>query len=199
MRRMIVLVGVVLVWSGVAAAQPSATEPAPYAPPPYVYQPAPQPALTPDEAKLLQIGEISDNTQLTGGLVAVFVGFGVGQAVERRWGETGWIFTLGETVSTAVLVWGVTQAFTQCFTPADLCRPSGNGETAMLAGAIALTGLRIWEIADAFTGPRRHNERVRALRVRLGMPPPALIMGRLAPYVAPVAGGGEVAGLSLRF
>ena len=92
MRVTLLVTALVAVLAGSAAAQPGLTPPS-YAyagPPPLSLQ------LTDDDVKLLNRGEISDDRWLGGGVASVLVGFGVGQAIEGRWGETGWIFTLGE-------------------------------------------------------------------------------------------------------
>src|SRR6478735_7677733 len=69
---------------------PPAPQPMPYpnggyAPPPQGYVPV---QLSRDDAELLQKGEITD-TQHAGGVVAnVLFGFGVGQAIQGRYGDT---------------------------------------------------------------------------------------------------------------
>ncbi len=138
-----------------AAAQPGNVPPA------YAYQPA----LTSDDRELLASGEIPN---VGGAMVAdAFVGFGLGQAIEGRWGETGWIFTFGETIATAVFFDGLVRTFDCGPTPSLGVRrcPSDNG--LALGGAIALTVLRVWGIVDTTVGPVHHNARLRALRARL--------------------------------
>jgi hypothetical protein len=68
-------------------------------------------------------------------------------------------------------------------------------------GAIGYVVSRAWSIIDAATGPSSHNARVRALKMRLGMP---LEASRIMPYVAPLrdrggASAGGTAGLTFRF
>ena len=180
------LVLLVVASSGIAAAQPSLTAPAPYA-----YVPAPV-QLTPDEQSTLQIGYVSDGQLIGGGLASLFLSFGIGQAIEGRWGDTGWIFTLGEPAAVAVVVYGALQLAT-CDTPrGGTCNNTGG--TALAVGMIGLVGLRIWEIVDAFTGPGRQNARFQAVQAKLGIPAPFYA----SPYIVP-ASGGAVAGLSLRF
>src|ERR1043165_10125455 len=79
-------------------------QPAPYyGPQPYGYQQPPLNArLTVDAQWLLERGFISDGEHLGGGLAALFVGFGVGQAVQGRSGRKGWIFTVGGLGANAV-------------------------------------------------------------------------------------------------
>ena len=204
---------VVLLGCGVAFAQPGATPPAPYPPPPPYPAPYPPPTpypppapyppygyapppaqLTADEQATLQIGYVSDGQLIGGGLASLFLGFGIGQAVEGRWSDTGWIFSLGEPAAFGLVVYGAVQLAATCDTPNNGRTCSSSGGTALVAGALALTGLRIWEVVDAFIGPGRQNTRLRAVHMKLGYPMP--MYG--APFVVP-ANGGAVAGLSLRF
>jgi hypothetical protein len=83
--------------------------------------------------------------------------------------------------------------------PTGLATASRNTrEGWMIAGGlIGLLGLHIWEVADAFVVPGRRNQRVRALRERLGLPP---VQQNLSLFVTPPEdGSGAVGGLTLRF
>src|SRR5207249_9637983 len=77
----------------------------------YGYQAIP---LSPADQELLADGEISDGAHVGGGLLAIFFGFGVGQAVQGRFGETGWIFLLGEGASFTALLVGLGDALQDC-------------------------------------------------------------------------------------
>jgi hypothetical protein len=167
--------------------------------PPYQYAPA---QLTPDEQDLLDRGEITDGRHVGGILVSLFFGLGVGQAVQGRYGDTGWIFTVGESASTVAVIVGLVKTFSTCLENIDDggCHNDSAGTVLLVGGLIGLTAFRIWEVADAITGPPRHNARLRQLRMRLGMPP-ATLVGRLRPYIAPPLSrdGAATAGLTLRF
>lgn len=207
------------------AAQPGQTAPAPSpapspAPPPAGYPPAggypppaggyPPPAgyppagyaqpvvmLTPEELELLHRGEISDGEHIAGGALALFFGFGVGQAVQGRWSDTGWVFTLGETASIAAVIAGAVAIADDCFDVDQNCDDANDsaGTGLLVAGIIGISVFRIWEIVDAFAGPSSHNARVRELRMRVGAPQPYY-----GPYFAPPKDGtGGVAGLTIRF
>jgi hypothetical protein len=145
---------------------PPQPQPQPYAPQPYAYQPPPV-QLTAEEADMLQRGPISDGAHIGGGLVALFFGFGVGQAVQGRYGDTGWIFTVGEAGSMALLIYGATRIFHDCFD--DLGAPCHNeaSATPFVVGILGLTGFRIWEIVDAFAGPASYNRRYKDLQMRV--------------------------------
>jgi len=119
--------------------------------------------------------------------------------VQGRYGETGWIFTLGELGSMTLLFVGFAKTLDDCYRFDAPCERSPSAGPLVVGGLIGLIGFRVWEVVDAFVVPSRRNARVRALRMRLGMPPP--MYSRIAPYVAPTPtrDGGATAGLTLRF
>jgi len=152
--------------------------------------------LSAEDQELILDGEIGPVAHIGGGLVATFVGFGVGQAVQGRWLERGWIFTVGETAGLGVMMYGLGQAATSCVNEdGSSCGSSGAG--LIIGGAIAVTGFHLWETIDAFVAPIGHNRRVRAAKLHA--------MGHsgiasVTPYVVPPStGDGAVGGLSLRF
>lgn len=179
-------------------AQPQPYQPPPppqgYAPPPQTYLPV---QLTPAEHQLLQRGEISDGAHVGGAVASLFFGFGVGQAVQGRYGDTGWIFTIGEVASLTALIVGIGQTFEDCFEIDNTCNDD-RGEGLMIGGLIGLIAFRVWEVADAFGGPSSHNRKVRELRMRLGMPQP-MFTKRVLPYVNRTRDQGATAGVVFRF
>ena len=191
---------VIVLGASVANAQPGQ---APYAPPPpagvpqpYAYQPRQQVVLTDEERHLLEVGEISDGKHIGGGIAAFAIGFGVGQAVQGRWSDTGYIFTLGEGASMVALFYGLGRALS-CVDSDTTC--NNDGGAWMLGGLLVYTVLHVWEIGDAFVVPPRHNQRVRELRQRLGYPPAGVYYG-FKPFLTPPKNGdGAVAGVELRF
>ena len=208
MRTLLLIL--VMLGSTAARAQPGQTPPSPegapldpaeqpYVPPQQPYYPPQQPyyppqpqvvqlQLTEEQQELLARGEISLGQYITGGILAYVAGFGIGHAVQGRWNERGWIFTVGEVGSLGVLFYGLTQ-----------CCQHQRGQGYMLGGLFALAGFRIWAIVDAWVVPPSHNRQVRALRRSLGLTPPPSRYGLyLAPPQTPEGSGG-VAGLSLQF
>lgn len=176
------IVAVVAAVSRPVAAQPGMVPPA------YSYAP------TPEERDLLESGTIGDGAAIAGGLLSIYPGFGIGQAVEGRYREIGYVFTLGEIAAYGGVLAGAISLI-DCTT--DNCR-NDNGAVVLLVGsALAYTGLHIWEIVDAFTAPSEHNRRVHALRRRYGY----IDYARVMPYVARPHGadGGGTAGVSFRF
>lgn len=203
--------------TGVVSAQPGASQPyapppppapagqpyapnQPYAPPAYNYQP-PMVQLTAEEAEILQNGPISDGAHIGGGFAALFLGFGIGQAVQGRWSDKGWIFTVGDLGSLTMMIYGMTNMLTACAVDddpyTDSCDNDGNGAGFLVIGALAYTGFRIWETVDAFAAPGAYNARYRDLQFR--------VRGYAAPpqwglYMAPsMDRQARVTGLTLRF
>jgi hypothetical protein len=180
-----------------AQPQPPPYQPPPpqgYAPPPQTYMPV---QLTPDEHELLQRGEIGDGAHVGGAIASLFFGFGIGQAVQGRYGDTGWIFTIGELASITALIVGVTQSVEDCFGVDSSCNDD-RGEGLIIGGLVGLVAFRVWELVDAFGGPSKHNRKVRELRMRLGMPMP-MYTQRVVPYVNRTNDGGGTAGVVFRF
>jgi len=181
-----------------AAAQP----PKPAAESPILEEPIAQPGparLSGYERSVLRRGRLSTGRYVGGGLLGTWMGFGVGHAIQGRYGESGLIFTLGQSAGLAMLVAGVINVAgpSTCFEQRTarrtrfVCVDDSRNENlwigSMITGAIVLTGLRIWEIADLWITPRRENaeyDRVRG-RNRGGL--------TLSFMPVPVPGGGMAA------
>ena len=145
---------------------------------------------TKSEAVLLQEDEVTDE-QISYGIAAnVLVGFGIGQALEGRWSDTGWIFTLGMGVSAVVLGDGLSSLIQNAGCDCEY-RDAGRG--SIYAGTIGLAAFYVAGIVDAYVGARIHNRKLRELRMRLGTPP------KILPYVKKSRDGGGTAGLTFRF
>jgi len=201
MRRALVSLVVAMVTAavGTAAAQPGQTAPGPpaprqpYIPPPYAYQPQPV-QLTVQEAAILERGKIDLGTHVLGAGAAYMIGFGSGQAIQGRWSDTGWIFTLGEGASVVALIASIDQWDSICDRD-GYCRDEVPG--LFVVGIVGLAVFRVWGMVDAIAGPVVHNRSYRKLRQRLGYPPD---QARATPYLAPAArGDGGVAGVTFRF
>jgi hypothetical protein len=159
---------------------PAFADPVPMIPPPYEYRP---PSVTPlvlddDDRSVLEQGEISNGQTIVGGVAAILVGFGIGQSIEGRWLERGWMFTVVDTGAVALEAAGVIEVFSRGCNHA--CENRG---LTMLGTAAAIElGSRILQTWDAFTGPEAHNRRVHELRARTGLT-------RIVPYVSPTGVG----------
>jgi hypothetical protein len=186
MRRLVLLVCILAVTSGSAAAQPGQSAPG-WGPPPMGsgYH-----LLTAEERALLHQGEIETGHYIAGGVVGSVFAYGTGHAVQGRFADKGWIFLVGEAVSTGLII----KFLVDCLEVED----GGNCEDDvdwLVVGLIGSVGFRIWELVDLWAGPPRHNARIRAIRARAGIPGYGLY---LAPSVSRGDSGG-VAGLTLRF
>ncbi len=154
--------------------------------------------LTRDEQELLQKGEITDGQHVGGIAANIFLGFGIGQAIQGRYGETGWIFTVGEIASFTALIVGVSQNLEDCFDNIDGNCDQNRGEALIIGGLVGYVVFRIWSVVDAAGGPSKHNQKLRELRMRLGIPQP-MYTHRIVPYVNRTRDSGATAGVVFRF
>ena len=120
---------------------------------------------------------------------------GIGHAIQGRWSEKGYIFTIGDLASTSVLMYGFFDQVIGCFESACTESREDRNFRLMAVGLVGLLVFRTWETIDAFAAPAAHNRKLRALHMRLGMRPGYA----LAPYAARPQDGGTVGGLTLRF
>lgn len=182
-----------------AMAQPGqAPAPAPY---PQQYPAPAQPVqVTPDEYELLQRGEISQGQYIGGGILGSWMGFGTGHAVQERWTDKGWIFTVGESIGFGFMMAGMISCLDHAYDYDQSERDCREGY--FWGGFIALVGLRIWEIVDVWAYPPVHNRKVRELRARVygpsyyqqyGQPPPP------PPVYMRAVDGGFTGGITVTF
>lgn len=142
-------------------------------PPPYGAPQQLQLQLTEEDQELLARGEVSDAQWLAGGVLSVFVSFGVGQAVQGRWGERGWIFTVGETASIVAMIAGAADGL-DCAAGDPHCN-NGGAVGLVTGGAIGFTVFYLWGVIDAFAAPPAQNARIR--ETPLSARPPAATAG----------------------
>jgi hypothetical protein len=152
------------------------------------------PAMSAEDREILQEGRVDDGQWAGGVAASVLLGFGVGQGIEGRWHDTGWIFTLGETVSLGAVIFSIPAAFSDCYD----CGPGHNDQQRaadiMIGGMLVFAGLRIWEVGDAALGPSLRNQRFDAMRAR--HPETYAVL----PYVVPtLSGNGGIAGIAMSF
>lgn len=101
--------------------------------------------------------------------------------------DKGWIFTVGELASIAVLFSGVGDCWNSAISSYDSCN-SG----AIYLGAMGFVGFRIWEIVDVWAAPPEINRRYHELKSR--MEPRA----SLSPIILPTKDG-ALLGLKMTF
>jgi hypothetical protein len=114
--------------------------------------------LTPSEQQTLGIGETTPMEYLGGGVLAWAPGFGVGHAVQGRWADKGWIFTVGQIFS-AVFIMIEVENF-DCDDPKKSNFECYLSETdnKFAFGAVSFSFFKIWEIWDAWVGGFVHMD-----------------------------------------
>ncbi|MFV3409919.1 hypothetical protein ACNH6C_15025 [Bdellovibrio bacteriovorus] len=151
-------------------------------------------SLSENDRTILERGEISQTRYVVGGILATYpLGLGIGHAVQGRYMEKGWIFTVGELASIAVFAAGMGDCVASTWSSNnDNCNGSGG---LLFAGAFAYVGFRIWEAVDAWATPPEQNRRYRELKSRL---PASEDTITFEPGFMPLAGGGAL-GLRVTF
>ncbi|WP_374001395.1 hypothetical protein [Bdellovibrio bacteriovorus] len=148
-------------------------------------------SLSERDREILARGEISKGRYIVGGILGTYpLGFGIGHAIQGRYTEKGWIFTVGEAGSLAVLIAGMGSCMSSWHS--DNC--NGNGGLIWI-GAFSFIGFRIWEIVDVWAAPPELNRRYRELKSRL---PASEGEITFEPGFMPLADG-DVLGLRMTF
>ncbi len=152
--------------------------------------------LSDEEQEILEDGPISDGAYIAGGVLGTVIGLGIGHAVQGRYGERGWIFTAGELVAASMYVSGLEDCVERTFTNNSCDELNSTGQI----GAIALLGLRIWEIVDVWAAPPSYNKRYRRIKRKIGENPDDE-EARMNFILLPVAknSAGVTAGVQFRF
>lgn len=120
--------------------------------------------LSEEDRRALQIGEISTTAYVVGGIIGTYpVGLGIGHAIQGRYLDKGWIFTVGELGSVALLVAGVGDCYSAALGGYTKCN---SGLTWL--GLMGYVGFRIWEIIDVWAAPPEINRRYREIKGRTG-------------------------------
>jgi hypothetical protein len=193
MRTLVILLVVSLAAHTARAQAPGVTMSWDPGPPP-----APISPMTVEDADVLETGEIGAGRWAIGVGVSAYVGFGLGQTVQGRWRDTGWIFTVGESLSLTAFVITLPALFVgDCYDCGSRHNASTDRAATIAIGSLlAYAGFHVWEIADAAIAPVFHNRRYRAALARH---PEATRMA-VMPFLVPSdRGNGGVAGLSLNF
>lgn len=110
------------------------------------------------DERILDTGEIHPLRHGLGVLVAIATGpapmFGIGQGIQGRFHESGWIFLAGEATSIGVLFVGSLGPSTNM---------SKERLLLLYSSLISYVGFRVWEIVDSIVGPINHNQRFHEL------------------------------------
>ncbi len=147
-------------------------------------------SLTAEDQRILDRGEMSNGRYVISGIIGFYPGFGIGHAIQGRYSERGYIFTIGEVGSVFLMSIGLADCLTSAY-PYNGSYSCHSG--LVTAGAVGFFGFKIWELIDVWAVPLEQNERYRQLKKRLG--DNAI---RIEPILYPLADG-AVAGMRLSF
>ncbi len=125
-----------------------------------------------EDAWVLERGTIGVVPYVIGGLGSMYLGFGIGHAIQGRYGQRGWMMTLGEVGGLALVAGGFMQSCAQ-----------GCGYNAMSTlGLGTVIGFKVWEVLDAWIYPPIHNSHYEEITKSLGarsfsvtLPQPVLV------------------------
>jgi len=109
-------------------------------------------------------GTISAGRYISGGLVGMLFGFGIGHAIHGTWYEFGWVFTLGESVGVGLFLVGLV-----CLAAYALEAAIGFGFAAAGVGGLA----HVWGTFDGWIRGGIRTVRPRRPRAMV-MPAPVL-------------------------
>lgn len=141
-----------------------------------------------EDRRVLRIGEISQTRYIVGGILGTYpLGLGIGHAVQGRYSDKGWIFTVGELGSMAVFLAGIGDCWSAVNSRYEAC----NGGL-MTLGFASYVGFRIWEIVDVWAAPPEINRRYRELKLQMK---PTV---SFSPLLAPTKDG-AIAGFRMTF
>ncbi|MBS1960359.1 MAG: hypothetical protein JST80_12855 [Bdellovibrionales bacterium] len=150
--------------------------------------------LTPDEREILNNGEISTGSYIAGGILGTILGLGIGNAVQGRYMPNGLIFTLGEVGGAMMWAAGVGDCLADSINSIGTRSKTNCNEGLAVAGAVILTGLRIWEIVDVWAMPPTINSRYHNLKARVDGTRTSF---NVAPTIHSTDGAMDGAGLAL--
>jgi len=147
-------------------------------------------SLSEEDKKIVDRGEISTARYVVGGILGTYpLGFGIGHAIQGRYMDMGYIFTIGELGSIAVFLAGIGQ----CADTANWRSNSASCNSTLIGlGLGALVGFKIWEIIDLWATPPELNDRYHRLKRRMGEEL------TFEPTLLPLADGGML-GLRITF
>ena len=98
---------------------------------------------------------ISQGRYIGGGVASIFLGFGIGHAIQGRWKERGWIHTVVQPVAFIAFLWSAGN-FLEASISSGTAKTGSVpiGEIGLMTGAVLLLGgIRIWEMVDVWMLP----------------------------------------------
>jgi len=123
--------------------------------------------LSSEDQKILEKGRYETGPYVTGGVLGTAIGFGIGHAVQSRYGEMGWIFTVTEVPAYGAFLAGYIRWLNRSRRHDDeLPKAQPLDITLMAAGGAVFMAFHIWEIVDVWVTPQTHNKRYDELRAQ---------------------------------
>ena len=92
---------------------------------------------------------ISNGRYIGGGVASIFLGFGIGHAIQGRWGERGWVFTLLDSIAIGGMVTSFISPTVGSHFPTFV--------VVLYGSFFLLLGSRIWSIIDAWILPSHYK------------------------------------------
>jgi hypothetical protein len=137
---------------------------------------------SPNDKKLLSTSEY-----VTGGILGIFPGFGLGHVVQGRYREKGYLYTLAPVAAFGAIV----------ITEASFCGLNGGNSTCVdnisTIGIATFVGLKIWEVYDVWVVPGYavgNLENQKTLNKQ---------KAAIVPYFLPLSGRQVIAGITFGF
>ncbi len=111
------------------------------------------------DAAALKYGKMTQGQYVTGGIVGSSVGFGIGHAIQGRYGDRGWIFTLGKSVGLGLSIAGVAGlSDSNCLNNDDI-ECESDDLTLTGVGYAMMIGVHIWEVVDVWIRGKNLRQR----------------------------------------
>lgn len=126
--------------------------------------------LSPAQKEILERGPIDKKSYYLGAGLGTGLGLGIGHAVQGRYGEIGWVFTVTEALSSVAFGIGLGSCATSLNYNTNTNTVSCNNAGLLYAGLFALIGFHVWEIIDVWTAPPKINKKYRRVKKILGEP-----------------------------
>ena len=108
---------------------------------------------TPEELLILDKGLYSSGEIYGGAAMGFVIGYGTGHMIQGRYGERGWIATVGTLGGITVIISAVGKTCTEIDAYGD-AEQTWCGGTRLLTGLLVIVGTKVWEVADLLSTPK---------------------------------------------
>lgn len=149
---------------------------------------SPQPGF--GERELVAAGGFTSHEIVAGGIAGLVAGFGIGQLIQGRWRQRGWIFFVNDVLSVGLGIEGYTTCRDDTLDQDR--RDRGCAIAALFTATLALS--RVLQAGDALIVPALRNRRLRRELEQDRAP-----VARYGVVVAPRGDGSMTLGFAMRF